>query len=42
VNYAFMPEEVIAKFQNAFDSGDYDSTAAEFAAANDAGCPLGE
>jgi len=42
VNYAFMPEEVIAKFQDAFDSGDYDPTAAEFEAANDAGCPLGE
>ena len=42
VNYAFMPEEVIAKFQNAFDSGDYDPTAAEFEAANDSACPLGK
>jgi hypothetical protein len=40
VNYPFTDDEVIAKFQAAFDSGDYGPTADAFAAANDGECPL--
>jgi hypothetical protein len=40
VEYPLREEEVIAKFQAAFDSGDYEPTAAEFEAANEADCPL--
>ncbi len=41
VNYEFSLEEVVAKFQAAFDSGDYEPTKDELETANEAGCPLG-
>jgi len=34
------PEEVIAAFQAAFDSGDYETTKDMFEDANESGCPM--
>jgi hypothetical protein len=41
VDYAFTTFEVIALFQGAYDSGDFESTKEMFEEANEASCPLG-
>jgi len=40
VDYAFSEAEVIAMFQSAYDSGDFEPTKNLFANANEEGCPL--
>lgn len=40
VNYPLTAGEVIGMFQEAFDSGDFEETAEELDALNNAGCPL--
>lgn len=40
IGYAFSVEEVISKFQAAFDSGEFEATKDEFEAANEAFCPI--
>ena len=40
VNYPYTTGEVIEKFQEAFDSKQYEATKSLFNAANNAGCPL--
>lgn len=40
IDYAFSVEEVISKFQAAFDSGEFEATKDEFEAASEAFCPI--
>ncbi len=40
VDYAFSVDQVIAKFQAAFDRGEFEATKDEFEAANEGICPL--
>lgn len=40
VNYPLTAMEVIQKFQEAYDSGEYEETIAEFAAYNNMYCPM--
>ncbi len=40
IQYAFNVNEVVTRFQAAFDSGDYEPTKDAFDSANQAGCPL--
>lgn len=40
IEYAYNVAQVVARFQAAFDSGDYELTKDAFESANQAGCPL--